>query len=114
MFIFLEAFSDPFVAVVEAASQSSSGTKAKLHKVEAAEEGLLLGKSAEYAASQAHRLTPVPTTHPSIPPPATRAMLRFPSKIIFLEINRVNNIIIWKRRRCVVPRLLDRSPQPHC
>jgi hypothetical protein len=40
--------------------------------VEAAEKGLLLDKSAEYAASQAHRLTPVPTTYPSIPPPATR------------------------------------------
>jgi hypothetical protein len=60
LFIFLEAFSDPFVIAVEAASQSSSGTKAKLHKVEAAEEGLLLGKTTEYAASQAHRLTPVP------------------------------------------------------
>jgi hypothetical protein len=98
MFIFLEAFSDPFVAAVEAASQSSSGTKAKPHKVEAAEEGLLLGKSAEYAASQTHRPTPVPMTHPSIPPPTTRAMLRFPPKIIFLEINRVNNIITSKRR----------------
>jgi hypothetical protein len=114
MFIFLEAFSDPFVAVVEAASRSSSGTKAKLHKVDAVEEGLLLGKSAEYTASQAHRPTPVPTMHPSIPPPATRAMLRFPPNIIFLEINRVNNIITWKRRRCAGPRLLDRSPQPLC
>jgi hypothetical protein len=38
MFIFLEAFSDPFVAAVEAASQSSSSTKAKLHKVEAADQ----------------------------------------------------------------------------
>jgi hypothetical protein len=37
-FIFLEDFSDPFVTVVEAASQSSPGTRAKLHKVEAAEE----------------------------------------------------------------------------
>jgi hypothetical protein len=36
--------------------------------VEAAEEGLLLGESAEYTASQAHLPTPVPTTHPSIPP----------------------------------------------
>jgi hypothetical protein len=81
LFIFLEAFSDPFVAAVEAASQSSSGTKAKLHKVDAAEEGLLLGKSAEYAASQAHRLTPVPTMHPSIPPPATRAMLQTSSSL---------------------------------
>jgi hypothetical protein len=53
MFIFLEAFSDPFVPVIEAASQSSLGTKVKLHKVEAAEEGLLLGESAEYTASQA-------------------------------------------------------------
>jgi hypothetical protein len=30
--------------------------------VEAAEEGLLLGESAEYAASQAHRPTPIPMT----------------------------------------------------
>jgi hypothetical protein len=51
MFIFLEAFSDPLIAVVEAASQSSPGTRAKLHKVEAADEGLLLGESGEYAAS---------------------------------------------------------------
>jgi hypothetical protein len=51
MFIFLEDFSNSFVAAVEAASQSSSGTRAKLHKVEAAEEGLLLGRAAEYAAS---------------------------------------------------------------
>jgi hypothetical protein len=93
LFIFLAAFNDPFVATVETASQSSPGTRAKLHKVEAAEDGLLLGESAEYAASQAHRLTPVPMTHPSFPPPATRAMLRFLPKIIFLEINRVNNII---------------------
>jgi hypothetical protein len=71
LFIFLEAFSDPFVAVVKAASQSSPGTSAKLHKVEAAEEGLLLGKSADYAASQAHQPTPVPTTRPSIPLVAT-------------------------------------------
>jgi hypothetical protein len=41
-------------------------------------------------------------------------MLRFPPKIIFLEINRVNNIITWKRRRFAGPRLLDRSPQPLC
>jgi hypothetical protein len=40
VFIFLEAFSDPFGAVVEAASQSSPGTRAKLHKVEAVEEVL--------------------------------------------------------------------------
>jgi hypothetical protein len=65
-FIFLEVFSDPFVAVVKIASQSSPGTRAKLHKVEEAEEGLLLGETAEYAASQAHRPTPVPTTHPSV------------------------------------------------
>jgi hypothetical protein len=65
--------------------------------VEAVEEGLLLGESAKYDASQAHRPTPILTTHHSIPPPATRAMLKFPPKIIFLEINRVNNIITWKR-----------------
>jgi hypothetical protein len=41
-------------------------------------------------------------------------MLRFPPKIIFLEINRVNNIITWKRWRFADPRLLDRSPQPLC
>jgi hypothetical protein len=61
--------------------------------VEATEEGLLLGESAKYAASQTHRPTPVPTTHPSFPPPATRAILKFLPKIIFLDINRVNNII---------------------
>ena len=93
MFIFLEAFRDPFVTAAEAASQSSSDTRAKLHKVEAAEEGLLLGESAEYTASQTHRPTLVSTTHPSIPPPATRTKLRFSPKIIFLEINKVNNII---------------------
>jgi hypothetical protein len=65
MFIFLEAFSDPFVTAVEAASQSSPGTKTKLYKVEATDEGLLLGESAEYTASQAHQTTPVPTTHTS-------------------------------------------------
>jgi hypothetical protein len=37
-------------------------------------------------------------------------MLRFPPKIIFLEVNRVNNIITWRRRWCAGPRLLDRSP----
>jgi hypothetical protein len=61
--------------------------------VEAAEEGLLLGESAKYTASQEHQPTSVPTTHFSIPPPATRAKLRFSPKIIFLEINRINNII---------------------
>jgi len=61
--------------------------------MEAAEEGLLLSESAEYTVSQAHRPTPVPTTYPSIPPPVTRAKLRFSPKIIFFEINRVNNII---------------------
>jgi hypothetical protein len=93
MFIFLEAFSDPFVTAVEATSQSSPGTRAKLHKVEAVEEGLLLGEIAEYAAPQAHCPTPIPTTHPSFPPPATRAMLKFLAKIIFFEMNSVNNII---------------------
>jgi hypothetical protein len=63
MFIFLEAFSDPFVAAVETASQSSLGTRAKLHKVEAAEEGLLLGETAEYAAnSSTHDASFVSTT----------------------------------------------------
>jgi hypothetical protein len=93
VFIFLEAFSDPFVAAVETASQSSLGTRAKLHKVVAAEESLLLGETVEYAAAQAHRPTPVPMTHPSFPSPATRVMLIFPPKIIFLEVNKVNNII---------------------
>jgi hypothetical protein len=36
LFIFLEAFNDPFVAAVETASQSSLSTRAKLHKVQAA------------------------------------------------------------------------------
>jgi hypothetical protein len=70
LFIFLEAFRDPFITTAESASQSSSGTRANLHKVEAAHE------------------TPVPTTHPSIPSPATRAKLKFSLKISFLEINR--------------------------
>ena len=51
MFIFLEAFRDPFVTADKAASQSSLGTRANLHKVEAAEEGLLLDESAKYTAS---------------------------------------------------------------
>nr|CAB3454109.1 unnamed protein product [Digitaria exilis] len=51
---------------------------ANLYKVEAAEEGLLLGADAEYTASQAHRPTPAPTTQPSNPTPATRAKLGFP------------------------------------
>jgi hypothetical protein len=93
LFIFLEAFGDPFVTGTEAASQSSQGTRANLHKVEAAEKGLLLGELAEYTASQEHRPTLIPKTHPSIPPPATRAKLRFSPKIIFLEINKVNNFI---------------------
>jgi hypothetical protein len=38
LFIFLEVFRDPFVTAAEAASQSSSGTRANLHKVEAADE----------------------------------------------------------------------------
>jgi hypothetical protein len=103
LFIFLESFRDPFVTAAEFASQSSSGLnslpnrrqapRANLHEVEAAKEGLLIGESAEYTASQAHRPTPVRTTHPSIPPPATRAKFRFSPKIIFLEINKINNII---------------------
>jgi hypothetical protein len=52
LFIFLEAFRDPFVTAAEAALQSSSGTRANLHMVEATEEGLLLDESAEYTASQ--------------------------------------------------------------
>jgi hypothetical protein len=36
LFIFLEAFRDPFVTAAEPASRSSSGTRANLHKVEAA------------------------------------------------------------------------------
>jgi hypothetical protein len=93
LIIFLEIFRDPFVTAAEAASQSSPGTRANLHKVEAAEEGLLLGELAKYTASQVHRSTPVPTTHPSKPSPATQAKLRLSPKNTFLEINRVNNII---------------------
>ena len=52
MFIFLEALRDPFITAAKAASQSSSGTGVNLHKVEAAEEGLLLGESAEYTTSR--------------------------------------------------------------
>jgi hypothetical protein len=93
LIIFLEAFRDPFIIATEAASQLMLDARANLHKVEAAEEGLLLGESAEYTASQAHRPTPTPTTQPSFPTHATRAKLKFPPEIIFLEINRVNNII---------------------
>jgi hypothetical protein len=48
MFIFFEASNSLFVAVVETTSRSSPDTRARLHKVEAAKEGLLLGESAEY------------------------------------------------------------------
>jgi hypothetical protein len=44
MFIFLEAFRDPFVTTTEAAPPSSPGTRANLHEVEAAEEGFPLGE----------------------------------------------------------------------
>jgi hypothetical protein len=71
MFIFLKAFRDSFVTVAEATSQSSTDARSKLHKIEVTEEGLLLGKSAEYTASQAHRLTPATMTQPSIPLLAT-------------------------------------------
>jgi hypothetical protein len=47
MFIFFEASNSLFVAV-ETTSRSSPDTRARLHKVEAAKEGLLLGESAEY------------------------------------------------------------------
>jgi hypothetical protein len=60
--------------------------------MEAAQEGLLLGKSVDYIASHAHQPTLAPTT-----PPATQAQLRFPPKIIFLEIKRVSNIITSRR-----------------
>ena len=83
MFIFLEAFRDPFVTTAEAASQSSSGTRANLHKVEAADEDLLLGESAEYTASQAHRPTPVPTTHPSCNSPKIHIQKSFEFKTFF-------------------------------
>jgi hypothetical protein len=91
VFTFFEAFRDLFVTAAEPASRSSP--RANLHKVEAAEEGLLLGESAEYTASPTHRPSPISTTHPSIPPSATRAKLKFVPKKTFLEINRVNNII---------------------
>jgi hypothetical protein len=55
--MFLEASSEPFVAVIETTSQLSPGSRTELHKVEAAKEGLLLGESAEYAAYQTHRPT---------------------------------------------------------
>jgi hypothetical protein len=60
LFIFPEPFRNPFVTAAETASRSSPGTKVDPHKVEGAEEGLLLGESTEYTASQAHRPTPVP------------------------------------------------------
>jgi hypothetical protein len=69
--IFFKTLGDPFVAVAEAASQSSSDAKAKLYKVKAAEEGLLLGEPAKYTASQLHRSNPAPTTQHFFPTPAT-------------------------------------------
>jgi hypothetical protein len=92
LIIFLKAFKDPFVTAAEPASRSSTGTRANLHKVEASEEGLLLSESAEYTAPGASA-TPISTTHPPIPPSATRAKLRFLPKNTFLEISKVNNII---------------------
>jgi hypothetical protein len=111
LIIFLEAFRDLLVTTTEVASQSTPDARAKLHKMEAAEEGLLLGESAEYTATQAHRPTPTLTTQPSFPTSATRAKFRFPPKIIFLEINMINNIITLRRRQCAGPQLLNRSPQ---
>jgi hypothetical protein len=93
LFIFLETFRDPFVTAAEAASQSTSGIKANLHKVEVAEEGLLPDETTQYTTSQVHQPTQIPTTHPSIPPPAIREKHRFSPQIIFLKINKVNNII---------------------
>jgi hypothetical protein len=61
--------------------------------MEATEEGLLLGKSTKYTASQTHRQTPTLTLPPSIQMQTTRAQLGFPPKTIFLEIKRVGNII---------------------
>ncbi|CAL4957619.1 unnamed protein product [Urochloa decumbens] len=87
------SFRDLFVTADQTASQSSPDARAKLHKVEAAEEGLLLGADAEYNASQAHRPTPAPTTQHSNPTPATRAKLGFSPEIIFLRIKQVSNII---------------------
>jgi hypothetical protein len=43
MFIFLEAFRDPFATASRVISQSSLGTRVNFHKMEGAEEGLLLG-----------------------------------------------------------------------
>jgi hypothetical protein len=39
-----KTFRHPFVTTAEAAAQSSPGTRANLHEVEAVEEGLLLGE----------------------------------------------------------------------
>jgi hypothetical protein len=61
---------DPFVTAAEATSQSSLDSKAKLYKIQA-EEGILLGESAKYTASQAHRPTPAPTTQHSFSTLAT-------------------------------------------
>jgi hypothetical protein len=68
----VEAYRDLFITTAKAAPQSLPGTRVNLHKVEAVVEGLLLGESVEYTASQAHRPTPISMTHPSIPPRATR------------------------------------------
>jgi hypothetical protein len=94
LIIFLETFRDPFVTANEAASQSMSDARAKLHKVEATEEGArriswvhcLPGASAN---SDTHDTTFVSNTGNS-------SKAQISPKIIFLEINRVNNIITWK------------------
>jgi hypothetical protein len=39
-------------------------------------------------------------------------MLKFLAKIIFFEMNSVNNIITWRIRWCAGPWLLDWSPHP--
>jgi hypothetical protein len=57
--------------------------------VEAAEEGLLLGESAEYTASQAHQPTTVPTTHPEDDDaPALDSWTGLPNLSIDVEVDR--------------------------
>jgi hypothetical protein len=110
LFIFLDAFRDPFVIAAEAASQSSLGTRVNLHKVEAAEEGLLLGESAEYTASRAPQSAPIPMAHPRFHCRQPKQSFDFHQRSSFSRL--MNNIITWRRRQCVGPQLLNRSPQP--
>jgi hypothetical protein len=98
----------PKFTAAETAFQSSPDVEANLHKMEAAKEILLLGKSTEYTVSQVYRSAPTPTTQPHFqhrqPEQCSDFHQTSPQKIStrdhLLKIKRVNNIIISRRRRC--------------